>query len=1232
MGFTLKESILVISGYQAGGLLYLKRIRMENFKTFRKKVEIPIFKGFTGITGPNGSGKSNIADAILFVRGPRSSKMVRAKRLQDLIFHGNDRWKAAKQCRVTLVFDNQDRTIPRDNDEVELTRVIKISTSDPDQTLSYFYVNGKSSSQGEFENILSHAHLSAEGYNIVMQGHINEFISKTPVKVREEIDDIAGIKRYDDEIQVAINKRNRAETNMENIRWRLEFFKDRLKELKKEKEEAEKYREAQNNINISKSTLYHVQKEGVEGEIDSYNRAITRANERKVELGAEIGKIESIGLELDREMKDVSAQIDEITGEEGRKLKEKLDDAKLELMRARDIIETAQDVISELGNEDRVRGEEIKDIVKKKARLEKEIEGSAAKVRKVGSKLEGQRKEVKELEKELDSSDDELFNMRRRITLISKELEMKRDLLSEKVLERDRARAQLEVKGSSLSDIQQMISTLRYEIEELEGDLREARKSAEEVDVKKLQKNYMDARGEEKHLISKTKELEREITRLNRLYTTMKMEVETSEKLKKGVSMAVDEILTARDRGEIRGIYGTIGELGDVPKEYEAALEVAAGGRISAVVVDNDSVASSCIERLKSRKAGRVTFLPLNKLSTRRPGARALTIKDDPSVKGFAVDLISYDPVYEAAFQWVFSDTLIVNDLASLRKLMGGVRLVTLDGEIAGAGGDITGGSLSDKRGRKGFGSRSKGDLQNVSDELQEKTAESDSLTARLNQVREEVNDLEARIRSITSEQAQGQGRIKGLKETLETSRDQLDERSGEEKERVAEIEELSRGIEALDEEIEQLEGVVRDRIKDRDELTEELDKHTPRAIRDSLKELRSSLDSLGLEKANIMEKTHEDGAQLTLFHERAEGLKKRVLEIARSIEASSSEEKSAKVREERSRKEVRALETVLGSISEKTKKFYDRLNELNRKAERNLANRENARKDAMSQDSIMITQRTNIRTAEDRLAEILGMLQRFQDIDIGDPPYDNERDLMRNVRQLESILENAGNVNLRALEEYEEKHAKKQEIGEELRALEKEKLELDKIIDEINGKRTEEFVKAYEGIDENFRKIYSHISGEGEAYFELENPEDPLSGGLIIRVKPPGKKMTRLESLSGGEKSLTSMAFIFSIQAWDPSPFYLLDEVDQNLDAVNAEIVAKMVRENSEFAQFVMISLRKISLKEAHHLYGVTIQNGDSVVLGQVDLKEVDAYEKASKAAKRKEKEKGKVHKGGRT
>jgi chromosome segregation protein len=281
------------------------------------------------------------------------------------------------------------------------------------------------------------------------------------------------------------------------------------------------------------------------------------------------------------------------------------------------------------------------------------------------------------------------------------------------------------------------------------------------------------------------------------------------------------------------------------------------------------------------------------------------------------------------------------------------------------------------------------------------------------------------------------------------------------------------------------------------------------------------------------------------------------------------------------------------------------------------MGHRDRSREGLMTQDQVIITQRTNIRIGEDKLGDILTEKQAYVNIDIPDPPHPDVKDLQRKVRELETILENVGNVNLKALEEYEEMDKKKIEIQVEMKALEKEKTELEKLISEINSKRKEEFMYVYRGVGEKFREIYQQVSSGGEAYFDLENEEDPLSGGLNIHVQPPEKKMTRLGALSGGEKSLTSMAFIFAVQAWDPSPFYLLDEVDQNLDSVNAEIIARMVAANAKFAQFVLISLRKISLKEAHHLYGVTLQKGESVVLGKVDLKDVERYEKGDGSTK---------------
>lgn len=1191
--------------------MHLKEVQMENFKTFRKKVTVPFYKGFTGVTGPNGSGKSNIADAILFVLGPRSSKMVRAKKLSDLIFHGNDSFKAAKECRVTLIFDNADRVIPVDTDEVSLRRVLRISVTDPNNTLSYFYVNGRSSSQSEFENILVHAHLSAEGYNIVLQGQINEFISKTPQKVREEIDDIAGIRRYDEEIRASLQKKQSTTENMERIGWSLDFIKGRLRELKKEKEEAEKYRDAQVQISKAKATLLSVQRTSIEGELEGYQKAISGSERRKIELRQEMEVLEGERQRNEEESTKVGKEIDEITGEEGRRLKEKMDTAKLEMLRAKDVMASAQEAVVELETEKGSRHHEIKDIKRKSLSLAKEEEKASAEVAKMTEEIGSCRSDIEGIEKELERNDSDILELRRELALASKRVETVRDNRGERLIELDRARASLEAKRTAQADLDQLISTLEYEVKDLSQKLKESSSRSPEEMVKTLQGQFMQARAAEKELGSRMKELDREITALNRTYTQMKLELEANEKLSKGVGMAVDEVLTARDKGEIKGIIGTIGELGNVPEEYSLALEIAAGGRISAVIVEDDEVAANCIERLKRKGRGRATFLPLNKVSSKRPGAKALMIKDDPHVIGLAVDLVKFDARYSGAFNWVFGDTVVVDDLSALRRLMGGVRIVTTHGELAGAGGDITGGSIADRKEGSGFGKRSRRELEGISIKLQGLMAESEQLTVELNEARERANTLEMEIRKQNSEREDRESRLKRTKEGLDSSGTSLSEKKGERAALMEEIASIGAAIGGLETDCVSMEADLKKATEDRDSLQGSLERATPRSMRERLKELRDRLDALSakrLEQTGIRESSR---SQQELFRGRTKELEVRLGEIDAAVLAAKKEMEEAKARHERFEIEWKALETVIMRIDERTKGLYERLNELTRENERVLSQRERARNDIMVQDQVIITQRTNIRVAEEKLSDVMRELQAFKDVELLERPFPTERDLQRKVRELETILENAGNVNLKALEEYEEMDRKRSEIDTELKALEKEKDELEKLISSINEKRRTEFLHVYEAIDKNFRGIYGNISGGGEAFFELEVPEDPLSGGLIIHARPPGKRMTRLGALSGGEKSLTSMAFIFAVQAYDPSTFYLLDEIDQNLDAVNAEIVARMVKQNASFAQFVLISLRKISLKEAHHLYGVTLQKGESVIVGKVDLSEVEAYEK---------------------
>ncbi|MGA1866219.1 MAG: AAA family ATPase, partial [Thermoplasmatota archaeon] len=907
--------------------MHLKEIHMENFKTFRKKVVVPVYEGFTGITGPNGSGKSNIADAVLFVLGPRSSKMVRAKRLEDLIFHGNDKLKPANECKVTLVFDNSDRLIPIDSDQVALKRVIRRSASDPNSTLSYFYVNGRVSSQNQFESILMHAHLSAEGYNIVLQGHIAEFINKTPAKIREEIEDIAGIRKYDDEIDAAQAKKAKTEANMEKIQWLLEQIKARLRELKKEKDEAEKYRAAQEQINQTKALLYHVQETAVRGEMETYHQAIDNAEKRKIELRGEVEKLESERTRLDREIKIVEAEIDDITGEEGRKLKAKMDEAKLELMRARDVIMTAEDTISELRSEVVIREQEKKDVSKKLGGLEREISSSEDGIGKINEKIDREQKKITDLEQEQEQTDQDLLDLRRELGKTSKQLEATRDELSSVTLDSDRTRHFLDVKRTVYADTEQMVHTLEYEVSEQKKELKLIEERSSDRNLEKLQKDYMSARSEEKVLGGRMRSLEQEITSLNRIYTQLKVELETSEKINKGLSLAVDDLLTARDKGEIRGIHGTIGELGNVPEEYTLAMEVAAGGRITSVIVEDDEVAARCIERLKKKKLGRATFLPLNKMTVRRPGAKALMIRDDPHVIGLAVDLMEFSEEYRNAFTWAFGDTVVVDDLGTLRRLMGGVRIVTLSGEIAGAGGDITGGSLNQKKGSSGFGKRSASEMETVSSQLKEKMAESDAVTASLNEARDRVSELEAKIRKITTERSDIEEKKKKIGETQRSSNEQLGIKKEEIGTLKGEIVKLEKAATEFEEKIRELGSRVKDLTKERDRLQEKVELATPKAVRDRLRTLREGKDSLLNKRTSLVETRDSARAQLSLFQDRRKELEQRILDIGKAVKKAEEEMASAREKEGRFGKEVKALEAVLTTIDSKTKDLYDRRN-----------------------------------------------------------------------------------------------------------------------------------------------------------------------------------------------------------------------------------------------------------------------------------------------------------------
>jgi chromosome segregation protein len=225
--------------------------------------------------------------------------------------------------------------------------------------------------------------------------------------------------------------------------------------------------------------------------------------------------------------------------------------------------------------------------------------------------------------------------------------------------------------------------------------------------------------------------------------------------------------------------------------------------------------------------------------------------------------------------------------------------------------------------------------------------------------------------------------------------------------------------------------------------------------------------------------------------------------------------------------------------------------------------------------------------------------------------PIPSEEEIRRTIKTCEAAIDRLGNVNLRAIEDYDEKKARLDALNEQVADLNRNIADLTALTDSLKGKKKGLFMEAYTAVDENFKKIYAQLSGGGEAYMALEDEDDPFSGGLIINAKPRNGKLLRLEALSGGEKSLTALSFIFAIQEYQPSPFYVLDEVDMFLDSVNSEMVAFRVKESSKKAQFIQVSLRKVALAVADQLIGVTRPpSGISKIIIQPDLAEVSKYE----------------------
>ena len=1185
--------------------MYLKALEVSNFKSFRGEVTIPLERGFTAITGPNGSGKSNCGDAIQFVLGPRSNKTIRAQNSKDLIFNGGNNHNAARSCSVTLVFanpslDNGRRRLPLNMDEVRMSRSIRLTKSG--NVVTNYHLNGEESSQKSFHRILGAANARPDGYNIVLQGDVTSLAKMTAKERRKVLDSVAGVTLYDDEIRKADRQKDSVDDYIERIKLLEDSQKIRLKELKKQKDLAVKVKDLVEDLNQARITSYQAsyasQLAEKEYQVNEQSRYLEEANnlEQQVREGSKTL------LSLDDQIGELQKQIEELTGGESKGLNKVIFDLHLR-------IDTNKDKISEAESKDLDDKAEVEELSSHLDGAKSALEEFVNNLNTAKQDLEDSKKsldeaqtEELEIQKIMESSGDESAKFSQQLTSLLSELEQATEKLNLAQSEVNKTAVQAELISEQLAKSQETAEENRLALGELELQGQELSGNNPSTDRNKLSKDLITAQRSEEKLVEQSQLVEVKLREAERTRERLRAEMENSSGAK-GMAGGAAAVISARDNGELTGIIGTIAELcAPIDSSHESALATAIGGGMTSIVVENDEIAAKAIKWLAEKRAGRATFLPLNKLNNNRAAGKALMVSKKPGVIGFAHELLDYDPKIDIAIKFVLRNTLIVDSLSTARTYMGGVRLVTLRGDVTEAGGAMIGGSKRPMRVSFGGGIKGASEIEKLSSEIAKLELMSETVSAALHQARKEQQQLRTKINELTdSDQAvklqEWRAEIKQAKSVYNKS---LGEVNGHET-KLSDLEMLaSKQIDSLDE----AQSMVADLNEKVSDTRNEMEAASPEHLKDRLHAAQMKrLDSEGL-MSKALAALESGSEHETLLAERVTDLTSRIESLNSSIISRSD-----------------MIDNLQASIATDSIELKDREEERTQLLEEN--------KGLEDERLVLVDERASLRTeltqkstdaqSRRRLSDELGrsiinkemvINELYSDMQANDispaPPevsLPSVGDAEKRVRSLERAMEKHGPVNMLAIEQYAECEERLDSMKVEFKQLQSRRANLVEITEKLESQRKQKLVKVLDKVNENFQKSYKILSDGGKGELYLENPDEPFKGGLELWAKPKGKssKVNRLQ-LSGGEQSMAALALIFAIQDYDPSPFYYFDEVDQNLDAINAERIAEMCRERSKKAQFLMVTLRKVSLRLADHHIGIT-HGGDGCSRRIVDF-----------------------------
>ena len=1187
-----------------------KKVELNGFKSFADKTEIKFDNGVTCIVGPNGCGKSNVADSIRWVLGEQSAKTLRGSNMQDVIFGGTQTRKSQSFCEVTLTFDNATRMFDLDYAEVAMTRRLYRSGE------SEYLINKQPCRMKDIVDQLHSVGVGKEGYSIIGQGKIEQIMNAKPEDRRAIFEEATGIVVFKNRKQEIERKLGNSYNNLNIFLQRMGEVEHMLSPLARQAEKTKKYREFYQELKINEINLYIYKHDNAESSKNAINAVLEELHKNISEGRAEAERLEQKYGEDRRRL----SQSDELL----QKLNEEILKYTLDLQKKEGDVNLIRERINfyrgQRENDENFISEgkiRLKEIAAELQASEKSAKSNEAKMRdsqresaSLGTEIESLNEKLEEYEalndqtqKSVLDSIENLSEIRQNIGTLSAKKEAVEERIAEIAAQTEKSKAEIEKNRKALTDCTDWYEEL-VEYISREKELKNAKEN-EIIDVNTRTDAVSESIFNANAKISSLEER-------RRFYTSVKDGFE-------GYKFSVKKLMSdSKHQSELSGrIKGVIADIVKCDEKYETAIETAFGGAMQNIVTATSDDARYLIEYLKRTKGGSVTFLPVASLKPRYETEYTRRALKERGALGLATELVRYDKYYDNIIYNLLGNTLIVDNIANAneisKKYPHAFRMVTLDGDIISTSGSMTGGSRRADSGNLLANERNiekaLADIDAVKKEvaslLEQKRAleEEKAKAAReMESLRESFQEARAKIAALTEKKA-----------TLETALSESEKALKTQETTLAVLYERMQNIDSEfstssegEEKITKLKSDAADETNRRkgeyDKIKEERDQRNLRynVLQVYIAQYRAAMDADNSEILRLTKEREELDTKISETEKNIENIAATVVDLEEQAEKTAltpqqrEELNALRARKDAALREKEVLNAELENIMGETRSLNERIEQL--------SERRHAQEIELTKiDSELENLQARI---DEEYQETYETCLAYKD-EAFDPKA-GQASINRLKREINAL----GAINHNALEEYEALNAQYTEMCSQRDDVQKGIDDTTEALNKLKEEMQSQFDEGFNQINENFKRLFKELFGGGRAELQMDytDCDDPLNAGVEIVACPPGKKLTKISLLSGGERALTAIAILFAILMLRPMPFCVLDEIEAALDEANVDKFAQFLKKFAKETQFIVITHRKPTMEKADSLFGVTMEEKGVSKIVSVKLSEVES------------------------